>query len=343
MVVDQISEDRQLEKKGSEEYDDLLIAVPNTLISEAVDIFHLPSCKRLMTVPGPKEEGKAINVGMVMALSLLYLPSSSSSSVQSAHPPRLTLVTGYESGHTYIQQVLPGFGWTPLYLAQMGKQPILSLGVDPGVERAWYLTSGADAVVGKHPLASLSPSLPSSTPNTSQPFSSPKVASTQPPRKEEPSKPQSLLSAALKSASSTSKSSPAPKIKVPELHTQPLKANNTKHAGQQSLVLRSDGKIFATAGWDGRARVYSAKTSKEVAVLKWHKEGVFTVGFAAVLDGVAEEKGGGGKEETALVSKVGTISVAQKRIKEATKTHWIAVGGKDGKVSLWDKIGRAHV
>ncbi|KAK3065659.1 Astra associated protein 1 Asa1, partial [Teratosphaeriaceae sp. CCFEE 6253] len=40
---------------------------------------------------------------------------------------------------------------------------------------------------------------------------------------------------------------------------------HTKHAGQQSLVVRADGRIFATAGWDGRIRVYSAKTMKELA------------------------------------------------------------------------------
>jgi ASTRA-associated protein 1 len=47
------------------------------------------------------------------------------------------------------------------------------------------------------------------------------------------------------------------------LGTDPLKTNRTKHSGQQGLTVRSDGKIFATAGWDGRMRVYSVKSLKQ--------------------------------------------------------------------------------
>lgn len=107
----------------------------------------------------------------------------------------------------------------------------------------------------------------------------------------------------------------------------------TRHAGQQSLALRSDAQIFATAGWDGRVRVYSTKTLKELAVLKWHKEGVYAVGFAKVLDredeGSDEVKGGGGGEE---VKK----RVRDRRREKEMRTHWLAAGSKDGKVSLWE-------
>jgi WD40 repeat protein len=50
--------------------------------------------------------------------------------------------------------------------------------------------------------------------------------------------------------------------------SQPIKTTETKHSGQQSLHVRSDDKIFATAGWDGCVRVYSAKTLRELAVLQ---------------------------------------------------------------------------
>lgn len=342
---EEISDGKQLEKTGREDVEDLLIAVPNTLISEAVDIFHLPSCSRLMTVPGPKEDGKAINTGMVMALSILYLPSSTTAS-QPSQPPRLTLITGYESGHTSIMQVQPTLGWTPLYLAHPSKQPILSLSVDPSPEKAYYLTSGADAVIAKHPLSSLSPTLPSQSATSSLTSPNPPTRGTTHLPSTAPSKPHSLLSAALKSSSSppSSQPQPHPKISIPTLHTAPLKLTNTHHSGQQSIALRLDGKIFATAGWDGRARVYSAKTLKEVAVLKWHKEGVYAVGFADVLEdnkeGGERDEGKGGEGEEGegqeITRKTGALTVAQKRIKEATRTHWIAVGGKDGKVSLWD-------
>ena len=65
---------------------------------------------------------------------------------------------------------------------------------------------------------------------------------------------------------------------------KPLKLLKTKHSGQQGASTRSDGKIFATAGWDSKVRVYSSKTMKELAVLKWHKQGCYTTAFAHVVD-----------------------------------------------------------
>jgi WD40 repeat protein len=116
----------------------------------------------------------------------------------------------------------------------------------------------------------------------------------------------------------------------------PLKVVKTKHSGQQGLRVRNDGKIFATAGWDGRVRVYGVKGMKELAVLKWHKEGCYTVAFAdvgLVKDGHEEENGEIGEE---LVSRMGTMTVSEERDQKAKTTHWLAVGSKDGKVSLWD-------
>lgn len=105
---------------------------------------------------------------------------------------------------------------------------------------------------------------------------------------------------------------------------EPAKVVNTKHSGQQSISVRSDGKIFATAGWDTRIRVYSAKTMKELAVLKWHREGCYAVAFGEVL-----EQEGNGED--------GVMITAEERRRERVKAvHWVAGGAKDGKVSLWE-------
>ena len=66
--------------------------------------------------------------------------------------------------------------------------------------------------------------------------------------------------------------------------SKPLKLLKTKHSGQQGASTRSDGRIFATGGWDSKVRVYASKTMKELAVLKWHKEGCYTTAFAHVSD-----------------------------------------------------------
>jgi ASTRA-associated protein 1 len=123
---------------------------------------------------------------------------------------------------------------------------------------------------------------------------------------------------------------------------KPLKVSQTKHSGQQGLQVRSDGKIFATAGWDARVRVYSAKTLKELAVLRWHKTGCYATAFAQIdtspsVHEIEESDGetkavGNGKMAAVKQSNV----VQQKRDDKAQTTHWLAVGSKDGKVSLWD-------
>ena len=107
----------------------------------------------------------------------------------------------------------------------------------------------------------------------------------------------------------------------------------SKHAGQQSLTVRSDGKIFGTAGWDGRMRVYSPKSMKELAVLKWHKEGCYAMSFALLEDSVTDLATG--LEDNSSVARRES-TVAEQRIEKAKSTRWLAAGSKDGKVSLWD-------
>ncbi|KAJ5397864.1 hypothetical protein N7509_005977 [Penicillium cosmopolitanum] len=111
----------------------------------------------------------------------------------------------------------------------------------------------------------------------------------------------------------------------------PLKTINSKHSGQQGLRIRRDGKIFATAGWDSRVRVYSAKTMKELAVLKWHKDGCYAVAFGEV-DPVPEPT----SSDKAEGQSLSLATVHNQRNLKVQQTHWLAVGSKDGKVSLWD-------
>src|SRR5699024_10571112 len=127
----------------------------------------------------------------------------------------------------------------------------------------------------------------------------------------------------------------------------PLKSVNTKHAGQQSLRMRSDGVILATGGWDSKVRVYSAKSLKEVAVLKWHKSSCFSVAFASVNSPSPTNRNRETEAVSAPMEGNNTIAKAQagvpayydvkhRRIQHAKAAHWIAAGSKDGKVSLWD-------
>ena len=47
-----------------------------------------------------------------------------------------------------------------------------------------------------------------------------------------------------------------------------------QHPGVGQLALRGDGKVIASAGWDYRVRLFSAKSLKRLAVLRYHEASV---------------------------------------------------------------------
>ncbi|KAI0444311.1 WD repeat-containing protein [Xylaria telfairii] len=326
--------------------DELLVAVPNTLATEAVDIFHLPSQDRLSTVHlGSKAEKK----GMVMALSLFWRHES------------LILLAGYENGLAVVARRRHGGAWDILYKFQAHSQPILSLDFAP--DKEYFLTSGADAIIAKHPI----PNANSATApvlgfkRTEESETGRDKNELEEPRRQ-PTDANISLPSAGPASTSTSNSETQPRglpKKAATVAVPPLKIIDTKHSGQQGLQIRSDGRIFATAGWDSKLRVYSAKTMTELAVLKWHDVGCYATAFS-VLDGQKHASDGSKDmlreseiEEQithlddaivtrneittmATVNKPGELSVKEKRIKTAKEAHWLAGGSKDGKISLWD-------
>jgi ASTRA-associated protein 1 len=287
---------------------------------------------------------------MVMALSLFYLEGS------------LTLVAGYEDGVAIVSQLgaQQQHGWSVKYHAKCHSQPILSLDVAPS--RDFFLSSSADAGIAKHPL-----------PRRKRSLAKPAVSGEHEGGGEggladsgpEPvgrgggggraTAKESLLSAA--SAEDLDQDQGFPTVASPPQTAdagvegaEPIKVVNTKHSGQQSLRIRSDGRIFATAGWDSKVRVYSTKTLKEVAVLKWHQAGCYAAAFAEVdlakgHESIAHSSGeevAAGSDVNAkdtsssLVPRLVELTVRDKRIRQAKTAHWLVAGSKDGKVSLWD-------
>ena len=270
---------------------------------------------------------------MAMCLSILH------------HQGCLTLIAAFENGFASVHRLQRDGSWVMTYRSQAHTQPILSLSLQPGGES--FLTSGADSIIAKHPI-----------PATQQEVI---VASHGNERVVEIEEPQeagpSVLSAALHGSSAGGGRGAAGTIAQPWEH--PLKTVNTKHSGQQSLKIRSDGRLFATAGWDSQVRVYSCKTLKELAVLQWHKVGCYAVAFADLpadqpagssnRDATEDGQGGAGETIGASARQVDQVvrsgtgsaggsvmSVKDRRIQAARTAHWIAAGSKDGKVSLWD-------
>ncbi|ORY59528.1 WD40-repeat-containing domain protein [Pseudomassariella vexata] len=300
---------------SNESNEELLVAVPNTLVSEAVDVYQLPSQNRLHTI---HPTDKAEENGMVMSLALFHLDAS------------LALVTAYENGITTVLQLDGNGEWVVLYRAQSHSQPVLSLSISPSCE--YFITSGADALVVKHPIPRQSLEQSASEQPLQQRFGDSQQA--------RPVNGKSLLSAALSVEPNPAQPSLKKAIQV---RTKPLKVLNSKHSGQQSLRIRSDGKIFATAGWDSKVRVYSAQTMRELAVLKWHQAGCYAVAFTTLNCSTPEApvheestESTANAEAVATTSKMVNLNVKDRRIKQARQAHWLAAGSKDGKISLWD-------
>ncbi|KAJ5529235.1 hypothetical protein N7527_002628 [Penicillium freii] len=275
-----------------------LFAVPNALDSGGIDIFHLPSERRISTIPSDQ----STKTGMLMAVNLIVSPSG-----------ELYVASAYEDGHVMVfvhREALKSASlereyisnnplkWDKLYAGRPHSQPVLSLDIAPS--HGYFISSSADALIVKHPIPSMGSA-------------------------------GYIPTAGYKEES-------------------PLKIVNTKHSGQQGLRIRSDGKIFATAGWDSRIRVYSGKTMKELAVLKWHKDGCYSValGESESMSSLVSSSTESAKREprdTDQCAAGGTAvdgrdyslaTVQQQRNQKVQRTHWLAAGSKDGKISLWD-------
>jgi WD40 repeat protein len=266
----------------------VLFAVPNALDSGGIDIFHLPSERRITTI----SSNSSTKTGMVMAVSM-FVSSSGDVYVASAYEDGHVMVFMYRGPLTPASFEIGNIAsnpwkWDKLYASRPHSQPVLSLDMSP--TRDSFITSSADALLIKHPIPN---------PNSA---------------------------GYIPTANYTEES--------------PLKTVNTKHSGQQGLRIRSDGKIFATAGWDSRVRVYSGKTMKELAVLKWHKEGCYTVAFGdadpfspTATSAQSQESGSG---QVTNDKSLSLAAIHNQRNQKIQQTHWLAAGSKDGKISLWD-------
>jgi len=295
------------------EDDSIFVAVPST-DDKVIDVYSFPGELLKVRIP----QIRTVETGMVMAVRF----------VRNRATQRLLLLAGYEGGVTAAFKLTEEHPDTSVetaqlvYLSQPHSQPILSLDASP--EGDFYFTSSADAIVAKHQIPEL-PSIPGKEDNDPPVPSSDLFTKQTVDQASSKKATPSGLSSLLSSAAPLPKFKPAPPVQKVVSLQAPYKTTDTKHAGQQSLRVRSDGRLLITGGWDSRIRIYSTKTLKEVAVLKWHKEGVYSTAFGEIL--TQDEIGRGD----------GATNKRQRDREEQSKLkHWVAAGAKDGKVSLWE-------
>lgn len=100
----------------------------------------------------------------------------------------------------------------------------------------------------------------------------------------------------------------------------------TKHSGNGAVAIRSDGRVCAIGGWDGKVRLYSTKTLKLLGTLVHHKQGCQAVTFAShilPLGGDLKGDDSSGDEDDITMEEKYAVG------------RWMIAGSTDAKVSIW--------
>ncbi|RHZ82901.1 hypothetical protein Glove_103g71 [Diversispora epigaea] len=117
-----------------------------------------------------------------------------------------------------------------------------------------------------------------------------------------------------------------------------IKSTIIKHSGIADVKIRSDGKIFATAGWDAKIRVFSSKTLKPLAILSYHRDSIYSLAFSRIFeqDSINQlEKSDNNNENVSLIDNNNNNNKIVNSVDEVIK-HYLVGGSKDHRISLWE-------
>ncbi|GAA6033187.1 hypothetical protein JCM8097_002986 [Rhodosporidiobolus ruineniae] len=312
------------EREGGEEG---LVAVVSLTKDDFVDVFHLPSQARIHRSIGAGAWAVGEKTGSVMALKLFSLPSSPSAvsvSPSSAAEAKthLHLLAAYESGAVSLFRFSPtrNFEGGPGRVGEGERaRPVSGKMVEEGEgwEVVWTEKGHRDAVMS---LA---------------------------------------LSPDKRFAYSVAADHFLCKYRVFDLNAEEaalprMLVETTTSPGKSGIAVRGgDGKLVATAGWDGEIRLHAAKTLEPLAALTLHRQSLQAVAFAAVPspsspsstsssasssaerplfpsltegDTPSSDSDSDDDQAAGLGGKAGT----------ARARAWLAAGGQEGKISLWE-------
>ncbi|GAA6058011.1 hypothetical protein JCM3770_006645 [Rhodotorula araucariae] len=282
-----------------------LVAVPSLLKDDVVDIFHYPSRTRVHRSVGA---GAFVGqkTGSVMALHLFSLAHAIGAPSQPAGPPALPralhLLIAYESGQLALFRFAP----TRSFVSAPVNTRSLSLTGAPlhvpregthideseGWELVWVEKGHRDAIMS---LAV--------TPNYRFAYTA--------------GADHHLVAYRIFDANDT-------EAARPRLHTE-----LTSAAGHAGVAVRDDGRVLATAGWDGSARVYKASTLAPLAVLSHHRASLQAIAFAPLLT-----------RAPPAASPLGTAECSDSDDDDddvrggGVPRAWLATGGQEVKIAL---------
>ncbi|GAA5862385.1 hypothetical protein JCM3774_002499 [Rhodotorula dairenensis] len=282
-----------------------LIAVPSLTKDDFVDVFHYPSKARIHRSVG-KDAFIGYKTGSVMAVHLFYpspaapvsaSPTNNTTSGGSGTPdnPELHLLIGYESGHLALFRFEPGPSFEAVPIPKAASfhrpQPGKMVEENEGWELVWVEKGHRDAVM-------------SLAVDTKARFAYTVAAD------------HFVCKYRIVEWS-------AEEAALPRMHVEP-----TPSPGKSGVAIRDDGKLLATAGWDGELRLYSAKTLAPLAVLSLHRLSLQAVAFAPIPRTATDRDSIEGTESDDDEQEEGSAA-ARRRL-------WLATGGQEFKISLWE-------
>ncbi|KAK9364739.1 WD40 repeat-like protein [Lipomyces kononenkoae] len=213
------------------------------------------------------------------------------------------LIAGYESGHVAIFRLWENGASSRIYLCKAHSQPVLSVALH--LTDSTFISSSADSKIAKHALY-------------------PQHSST-----------VRIITRGVDDDTVSGSTY--------------LNIVDIKHTGIASIDLRDDENIFAVACWDGMVRVLLYKSLKLLASFKGgRQQGITCTKFGRTLSSdnselVVDEGRFPGADHLDRAALTGVQSrasfsstVMAKREQKVRKKHWLAVGGKDGKIGLWE-------
>ncbi|ADV25638.1 WD-repeat protein [Cryptococcus gattii E566] len=306
-----------------------VMAVPSLIDSELVDIYHIPSLKRLhasinFSLKPPPQTPTNVDLpgtsrtGLVMSLHLFHPPPTSfcadeeerslglviayeDGRVELLSAPLSSLDTPFDAKMTTSTSTSKGVSVNPWKLRWSGKghnEAIMASAVDSLGRRGWSVSADHRLVRYEFDLVW--------------------------------------------------------QRKCEKDDDNVMKPYATKQIGNSSIAVSADDKVIAIGGWDGKIRLFSAATSKPLGTLASHRETVHALAFAHLAFSpsqpitLADNETSSAETETATTETTteypeSTVDLEDDDDSDVDddvdsippRERWLASGGKDGKVALW--------
>ncbi|KIK95219.1 hypothetical protein PAXRUDRAFT_827218 [Paxillus rubicundulus Ve08.2h10] len=112
---------------------------------------------------------------------------------------------------------------------------------------------------------------------------------------------------------------------------QPDRVFRTRYPGNAAIAIRDDGRVCAIGGWDGKVRLYSAKSFKSLGTLVCHKENCQALTFTSSLNNISTAQDSGDKTLNETEDDEDDMTDEEKQ----QRARWLVVAGKDYRVSIW--------